>query len=538
MKITQRMLVAPLIGTLLIASGLSVIATSSHSSASIAGLNMGTSSTYGALASSAITSATPSSISGTAGGDIGIGGATAHSGVITHSGAEVLGGISLTALSDAQSAFNDVRTSTGVGVELGGTTLTPGAYSNGTLGITGTLTLDAQNDPNAVFIFRAASTLTTAASSSISLINGAQACNVYWQVGSSATLGASSTMVGHVIASASISTGATTTVNGQLIALTAAVTLGGTSVVNNLCTSTPSPTPTPTPTSTTTATPTPTATTTQAVTNNEAATPAQTDSISGASDSTGPVAGGNTETIAGVFNAQSCPISNISVGGIDLAVGSWITTPTTITLIMPPHRAGVFPIDIYNGCAPTLSSISYTYVASTPVPTPMPMGILHIIKVVINTHSGTSVARDFDIIVRHNGEAVPLSPAPGTSGVGWALSLAPGIYDLSEAPTPGYRGVWSGPITPGGRVVITANHDISVTRTNYDLGIKSSAVPTTPTTVSVAPSTSATSMGTINGGILPKTSTPWGNYLVVGGVLILLGALVYETRKHRLSKKS
>jgi hypothetical protein len=72
------------------------------------------------------------------------------------------------------------------------------------LAITGTLTLDANHVPDAVFIFQAGTTLITATSSKVSLINGAQACNVFWPVGSSSTLGAGSTYAGTVMALASI----------------------------------------------------------------------------------------------------------------------------------------------------------------------------------------------------------------------------------------------------------------------------------------------------------------------------------------------
>ena len=97
-----------------------------------------------------------------------------------------------------------------------------------------------------MFIFRSASTLITGSASSVLLTNGAQACNVYWQIGSSATLGSNSTFIGHVIAQASIGKGAGTSVHGQLIALTGAVTLINTSIVNNLC-NVPSPIVTATP---------------------------------------------------------------------------------------------------------------------------------------------------------------------------------------------------------------------------------------------------------------------------------------------------
>jgi hypothetical protein len=217
-------------------TGIAIGSLPGSANAALAPLSLGSAVSYGVLANSAITSATSSGITGTAGSDVGVGSATAPTGTLAFSGTTNLGGSSLAALVSAASALADDRGGTVTGVELGGgRTITPGAYSNPTFDITGALTLDALGDTNAVFIFRTASTLVTGASSSVLLVNGAQACNVYWQVGSSATLGTGSTIVGHVIASASISTGASTQVNGQLIAVTAAITLGGTTIVNNSC---------------------------------------------------------------------------------------------------------------------------------------------------------------------------------------------------------------------------------------------------------------------------------------------------------------
>ena len=95
----------------------------------------------------------------------------------------------------------------------------------GTFGITGTLTLDAQGDPNAVFIFKAASTLITASASNVNLVNGAQASNVFWVVGSSATLGTYSILQGNILAHTSITVTTGATVDGRALARTAAVTL-------------------------------------------------------------------------------------------------------------------------------------------------------------------------------------------------------------------------------------------------------------------------------------------------------------------------
>ena len=109
--------------------------------------------------------------------------------------------------------------------DLGGQTLFAGVYTGGALQVTGTLTLDAQGDAGAVFIFQAASSLTTASGSSVSLINGAGACNVFWQVTSSATLGTGSRMVGTVMALTSIWAGTNASIQGRLLARNGEVTL-------------------------------------------------------------------------------------------------------------------------------------------------------------------------------------------------------------------------------------------------------------------------------------------------------------------------
>ena len=202
-------------------------------------LSLATASTYGVLANTAVTTATPSSITGSAGANIGVGVGAAPTGTLSTSGVVTVGGAALTALVSASSSLADVRSGTSTLTELGARTLVAGAYTGGELAVNGTLTLDGAGSADSVFIFRAASTLVTGVSSSVVLINGAQACNVYWQIGSAATLGTSSTMAGHVIAQALISTGASSVVNGQLISVTGAVTLGGTTIVNNGCTSAP-----------------------------------------------------------------------------------------------------------------------------------------------------------------------------------------------------------------------------------------------------------------------------------------------------------
>jgi hypothetical protein len=149
----------------------------------------------------------------------------------------------------AQQAFNDLSPAsrpgaTDPGQNLGGLTLAPGIYAHsaGSFLITGSdLTLDAGGNANAVWVFQMASTLTVGApgaARSVILVGGAQPKNVFWQVGSAATVNASGggTMVGTIISSAAISFGTNNatplnTLNGRALALNASVTLNNT-VIN------------------------------------------------------------------------------------------------------------------------------------------------------------------------------------------------------------------------------------------------------------------------------------------------------------------
>jgi hypothetical protein len=114
--------------------------------------------------------------------------------------------------------------------------LGPGVYEAGdAMTLDGTLTLDAAGDPDAAFFFKAGSTLTTAANSSVVLTGGAQACNVFWQVGSSATLGADSNLKGSILAHTSITSGSGVTILGRALARDAAVTLDTDTITVQQC---------------------------------------------------------------------------------------------------------------------------------------------------------------------------------------------------------------------------------------------------------------------------------------------------------------
>ena len=206
-------------------------------------IELGSAASFAVLAGAAITNTGDTSLSGTAGADIGSYPTptyTGHSLVDTtgteyHAAEEIVGEAQV----DLTAAFTDgmsrAPTET-IAADLGGKTLTSGVYnSTSTILLTGALTLDGQGDADATFIFQAGTALTTTSGSSISLTNGAQACNVFWVVGSSATLGTGSRFVGTVMALESITDSANARVEGRLLARNGTVTLASNTIVNNAC---------------------------------------------------------------------------------------------------------------------------------------------------------------------------------------------------------------------------------------------------------------------------------------------------------------
>lgn len=163
--------------------------------------------------------------------------------------------------------------------DIGGQTLAPGVHCfPSSAAITGILTLDAGGDPNAVWVFNIESTLVTASASSVLIIKGGNACNVFWRVGSSATLNTTTAFQGSILALANISALTGATVSGRLLAQTAAVTLDTNQVSLPTNCSPPTPTPTNTPADTPTSTPinTPTPTPTDTPINTPTPTPTNT----------------------------------------------------------------------------------------------------------------------------------------------------------------------------------------------------------------------------------------------------------------------
>ncbi|HST85230.1 MAG TPA: ice-binding family protein, partial [Kineosporiaceae bacterium] len=217
------------------------------SAQAVAAVPLGTADGFVVLAGAGITNTGPTTI----GGDLGTFPTTSITGTasMTVTGTNHAGdGVTQVAKNDLVTAFT---TAAGVGpsspvvANLGSQTLSAGVYNSASsLGLTGALTLDAEGDPSAVFVFQAGSTLTTASGSQVLLVNGAQACNVFWQVGSSATLGTGSSFQGSILALTSITVTTGATVAGRVLARNGAVTLDSNTISRPVCAALPTATPT------------------------------------------------------------------------------------------------------------------------------------------------------------------------------------------------------------------------------------------------------------------------------------------------------
>ena len=225
-------------GTLAVAVGLACAAVPAAAQASA--VDLGTAKPFVVLAGSAATNTGPSVLNG----DLGLSPGTSLVGfgspAVVNGATHNNDAVAAAAQSDLTTAY-DVAAAQPVtadltGQDLGNKVLTAGAYRYaGSAQRTGPLTLDAQGDPAAQFVFQIGSALTTASASSVVLANGASPCNVYWQVGSSATLGSTTDFAGNVMALASISLDDAATVHGRLLARNGAVTLINNRINGSMC---------------------------------------------------------------------------------------------------------------------------------------------------------------------------------------------------------------------------------------------------------------------------------------------------------------
>jgi hypothetical protein len=202
-------------------------------------VGLGTAASFSVLGGSTVTNTGPTTMFG----DLGLSPGSSVTGAPHVLGAShVDDAVAIDAKNSLTTAYDDAasRPSNGsAGTDLAGQVFLPGVRtaSSSLLLSSGAVTLDAQGDPNAVFVFQIASTLITGSSTTVALINGAQACNVFWQVGSSATLATGTRFVGTVMANATITAKTAATIHGRLLARTAAVNLDTNTITTSNCAS-------------------------------------------------------------------------------------------------------------------------------------------------------------------------------------------------------------------------------------------------------------------------------------------------------------
>jgi Ice-binding-like len=222
---------------LLVLGALSALIITSSAVAATATVDLGSANSFSVLAGSTVTNTGPTSMFG----DLGLSPGSSVTGAPHVLGAiHVDDAVSIGAKNDLTTAYNDAAsrpTSGSAGTDLAGQVFTPGvrSASSSLLLSSGSVTLNAQGDPNAVFIFKIGSTLITGSNTSVSLINGAQACNVFWQIGSSATLGTGTRFVGTIMALATITAKTAATIHGRLLAGTGAVNLDTNTITTSTC---------------------------------------------------------------------------------------------------------------------------------------------------------------------------------------------------------------------------------------------------------------------------------------------------------------
>lgn len=224
-------------GVLLLAS-LSTLLFAGSAMGATATVGLGTAESFSVLAGSTITNTGATTMSGDLGlypgssvtGAPGVGGAT-----------HINDPVAIEAKTALTTAYTDAKgrpsNSGSAGTDLASQEFTAGVYNatSALLLSSGSVTLNAQGNPNAVFIFQIGEALTTSSGTTVALTNGAQACNVFWQVASSATLGGSSHFVGTIMAAESITAGSAATIEGRLLAGTGAVTLHNNTITTSTC---------------------------------------------------------------------------------------------------------------------------------------------------------------------------------------------------------------------------------------------------------------------------------------------------------------
>ena len=421
------------IATLVAVGATSVAATTSPAQTAV---NLGTSSPFAVLAATAITNTGATVITG----DIGLSpdGATSVTGFppgVVNGAEYAADGVALQAQNDLTTAYDSAQsapsTNNVTGVDLGNLTLTAGVYTaSSSMTLNGPLTLTG--NASSVFVFQAGSTLTTGSTgpASVLLTGGVQACNVFWQVGSSATLGTLTTdFVGTIMAltSATLDTGASVT--GRVLARNGEVTLDDNTISVPSCASTTTTTTT-VPATTTTTTTVPTTTTTTTTTVTVTATVPSPTSISTLVSKRSITLGGAVSDAASVVVHGTDVLPSGLVRFFECGPGASSCTPSLGT---PLH-----PEEYLVGGAATSASFTpkttgtYCFAASY-----VPGSSLFR----ASTESGTAANGECVTVTAASATAIPSAPTgkPWASWLYWLLVAAGGAVGLSLLATGAYR---------------------------------------------------------------------------------------------------
>jgi type VI secretion system secreted protein VgrG len=337
-------------------------------------IDLGSASAFAILASAGITNAGATVITG----DIGSAPTSSVTGSPTLIGTDH-GSDSVTAAAkaDLDTAYDKAVARTPgapIASELGLTTIGPGVYTStaGTFAITGDVVLDGGNDPSAVFIFQMVTTLGTAAGSRVILVNEAQACNIFWQVGSSATLGANSIMQGNILAFTSITVGAGTTIDGSALARGATVTLDTNHVTVATCAPVPTPSPTASPTAAPTATPTPVPTATPTPVPTATPTPVPTATPTPVPTATPTPVPTATPTPAPTATSTPAPTATPTSAPTAAPTATPTLTQVPSATPMPSPTAAPTPTSPLGEPTPAVVTSPPTARSQTPIPAPEP----------------------------------------------------------------------------------------------------------------------------------------------------------------------
>jgi uncharacterized repeat protein (TIGR01451 family) len=350
------------------------------------------------------------------------------------------------AQTDLLTAYNDAAAQTPA-VDLTGqdlgllAPLTPGVYNfSSSAQLTGRLTLDGQNQTDPIFVFQIGSTLTTAVSSEVYLENGATPCRVFWQVGSSATLGVNSIFRGTIMANTSITANTGVTVHGRLLAMNAAVTLDTDTITDAIC-SDHEDIPAVGPASSTA-----TLTVVKLVDNTAGGTEAPSDF-------------NLYVTSSGVAVTDPLPGSEAGTAYI-LPPGTYAVDENAST----GYTESSVPSDVVLGAGDAATiTITNTY-----TPTAVPGSSTAILNVVKTVAGGSEVPADFSLYVKNSSGVDVAGPAAGAASPGTPYTLAAGTYVVGEVASAGYTASYGStdPASIGGSITLIPGEDATVTITN------------------------------------------------------------------------